>query len=109
RVIGPGIAENRSARRHALTELFRERRQSCVVDSKRAESVPGKRDGDPARVERTAGLDRAAAADAVDDSGQPGASLIWLPEAEEPVSRCQRARPREEEMLNVVQFDHHCI
>src|SRR5204862_7584772 len=111
-MIRSGIAKDRGARRHPLTKLFRKRRQTGVIDAKGTQAVPSERDGDPTRIERSAGLDRAAATDTVDDSGQPAPSLIRLPEAEEPVSGRQCTRPSQEEMLNVVQFqhrDHSCV
>ena len=56
-MIGSGIAKDRGACRHPLTKLVGKRRQRGVVDAKCTQSVPGKRDGDPARIERAPGLD----------------------------------------------------
>ena len=108
-MIGPGIAEDRGARRHPLTKLFGKRRQTCVIDAERTQAVPGEGDGDPARINRSSIFDRAAATDTVDDAGQPGSSLIRRPEAEEPVARRQGTRPNHQKMLDVVQFQHRGI
>ena len=91
---------------HALTKLFGKRRQRSLVHAERPQAVPGERDGHPARIERTADRRATAGADPVDDAGQPGPSLSRPPEAEEPVARRQRARPGQEEVLNVVEFEH---
>ncbi len=116
-MVRSGIAKDRGPVRHPLTKLFRKCRQACVVDTECPQAVPGEGDGHPSRIERTTGR-RAAAADTVDDAGQPGPSVIRPSKAEESVSRRQCTRPGQEEVLNVVQFEHrihscagsiHCI
>src|SRR5262249_55702507 len=108
-MVRAGVAEHLRARRHALAELFRKRRERRSVDAKRSQTVERKGDGDPSRVERISRRNRTAAADTLDDSGEPGPSLIRLAKSEESVSRGERAGSSQQEMLNVVQFERHCI
>src|SRR5262245_10249620 len=98
------IAQHLRARRHALAELLRKRRERRLVDAQRSQAVERKSDGDPSRVERISRRHRAAAADAIDDPGEPRPSLIRLAEPEESVPRGERARSSQQEVLNVVQF-----
>src|SRR4051812_26357014 len=109
RMIGAGVAENRCPPRHPLTEFVGKRRERSVIDAEGAQPVASKGDGDPPRVEGSPGPARAAAPDTLDDSGQPGPCLIWLAKAQEAVSRRNCARPGQEKMLNVVQFQHRLL
>src|SRR5262245_38873440 len=105
-MIGARVADDWRARRHPLTELFRERGERRLVHAERAQAVKREGHGDPARVELRAGRVRAAAADAIDEAREPCAAGPGAPEPEEAVARRQRPRAREQEMLDVVEFEH---
>jgi hypothetical protein len=106
RMIRTGVAEDGGAGRHPLTKLFRERRQGGVLDPQGAQAVPRERDGDPAGIDVAAGVEYVAPTDPINDAGQPGATLIRPAKAEEAVSCGERPRPRQQEVLNIVKFEH---
>jgi hypothetical protein len=108
RIVRAGQAEDVRARRHALPELLRERGQRSVVHAQRTQAVPGESQADPAGVQPSV-ADRLAGAHFREHAGQPRPAARDIGEAQELVARRERRRAREQEVLDVVQGQCHCI
>src|SRR5437773_10951888 len=67
-------AEDARPGRHALTKLFREGGQGCVIHTEHLQTVPGEANGHPPCVKQ-AGHDNACGAHLVDEARQPCSSL----------------------------------
>ena len=100
------IAENLRTRRHTLLELLRKSRERRFVHAERAKALPGEGDRYPSlvRFDRRACLLRGR--HLVEHRPQPGPPLRGVAEGEEFVSSGEGWRARQENVLDVVEFEH---
>ena len=103
------VAEYRSPGRHALLELLRERGERSLVQSERAQAVPGESHRHPALVLVDAGAHRRRRTNRLLDRRHPGAAASAVAERQKFVPRGERRGARQQEVLNVVEFEHRNV
>ena len=105
RGVGPGVAEDLRARRHALPELVGKGGQRVLRHAERAQAIPGERQRDPTlgvvhRVARVGGrLHR------VQHFGEPRPPAGRVVEGQELVAPGHRRRAGQQDVLDVVEFE----
>ena len=104
-----GVAEHLRARRHALLELLRKRRERSLVQSERAEAVPGESRRHPALVLVDARTHRGRRMNRLFDRRRPGAAPGSVAKRQKFVSGGERRGAGQQQVLDVVKFEHRDV
>ena len=105
-VIGARVAEDLGAGDHALLELLGERAQRRLVHSQRPQAVPGEAHGHPAVVLVHRGARLGGRLHRRQEAREPAPPGRGAAEGQELIARRHRRCPGEQDVLDVVEFQH---
>ena len=104
-----GIAEHLRPRRHALLELLGKRGKRGLIQSKRAKPVPGEGRRHPALVLIDAAAHRRGRVNLLLDCRHPGAAARSITKRQKLVACRQRRGAGQQQVLDVVEFEHRDV
>ena len=104
-----GVPERLGPGGHALLELLRKRRQRSLVQSERAQAVPGESRRHPPLVLGDAGLHRSRRMNRLLDRRHPRAAAGCVAKRQKFVARRERRGARQKEVLDVGEFEHRDV
>ena len=103
------VAEHLRPRRHALLELLRKRGERSLVQSERAQAVPGESGCHPTLVLVDAGAHRRRGMNGLFDRRHPGAPAGSVAKRQKFVAGRERRGAGQQQVLNVVEFEHRDV
>src|SRR3954451_2750356 len=105
-MVRASVADHLGTGGHALSKFLGEGGERRLVDPQRPQSVPGERHGDPASFPVHRCHDGLRRRNFVDESGKPGSPLCRLTERKEFVASRERRNARQQNVLDIVEFQH---
>ena len=100
------VAEDLRPGDHALLELFRERVQGRRIHAQRPQTVPGEAHSHPAPVFGHRGASLGGRLHRRQDTREPRLPGRGIAKGQELIARRERRCPGEQDVLNVVEFQH---